>query len=146
MIKEAEPKTKIWRDAVDEFIDHQAERNKLRMEEAVKDYHAARLFMFILGGAAILLSIIIAVIITKGIVTPLNEAVSVANSLAAGDLTVHVEVKSKDETGQLMGAIANMVEKLKQVVGDVMGATDNVASGSQELSATAQQMSQGATE
>jgi len=39
-----------------------------------------------------------------------------------------------------------MVTKLGSIVGDVMAAANTVASGSQELSATAQQMSQGATE
>ena len=102
--------------------------------------------MLVLGFAAILSAIGIALFTTRGIVRPLNEAVGVANRLADGDLTVNVEVKSKDETGQLLEALCNMVEKLKQVVGEVKTASDNVASGSQELSATAQQMSQGATE
>ena len=39
-----------------------------------------------------------------------------------------------------------MIEKLRQIVGEVNAASDNVAAGSQELSSTAQQMSQGATE
>ena len=39
-----------------------------------------------------------------------------------------------------------MVRKLREVVTEVTSATRNVASGSQELSATAEQMSQGATE
>jgi len=143
---EASPKTQQWRDAVDKFMDHQAERNKMRFEEAVKDYHAARLFMFILGGVALLLGIATSLVITKGIVAPIKEAVEVANALAEGDLTIKVESKSKDETGQMMAAIGLMVEKLKHVVGDVMSAADNVSSGSQQLSSTAQQMSQGATE
>jgi len=102
--------------------------------------------MLVLGFAVILSAIVIALFTTRGIVRPLSEAVEIANSLAAGDLTVNVQVNSKDETGQLLEAIKNMVDKLKQVVGDVMSAADNVAAGSQELSATAQQLSQGATE
>jgi methyl-accepting chemotaxis protein len=105
------------------------------------------LFVLILSGSlAILIGIFVALFISRSIVRPLSEAVGVANSLADGDLTVNVDIRSKDETGQLMTAIKNMVEKLKLVVGEVMTASDNVASGSQELSSTAQQMSQGATE
>jgi len=102
--------------------------------------------MLVLGVLAILFAVATSLVITKGIVTPLNKAVEVANALAAGDLTVDVKVESKDETGQLMGAIKSMVDKLRLVVGEVLTASDNVASGSQELSSTAQQMSQGATE
>ena len=146
LIREGVPKINAWRELVNNLMDHQNERSKARYEEAKKDYENARLIMLTLGALSILFAVVVAVVLTKGIVTPLNEAVSIANSLAAGDLTITVESKSTDETGLMMAAIANMVEKLKQVVGDVMGAADNVASGSQELSATAQQLSQGATE
>ena len=146
MNKDARPAVRKWLNLLDELTAHNQERNKERHDQAVKAYESARSLMFVIGGVALLLAVIIAVFLTKGIVNPLATAVSVANSLAAGDLTVTVNVASKDETGQLMEAIRNMVEKLKQVVGDVMSASDNVASGSQQLSATAQQMSQGATE
>jgi methyl-accepting chemotaxis protein len=146
MNNEARPVVRKWLNLIDELTAYNQERNKQRHEQAVQAYESARSLMLIIGGVAILLAVIIAFFLTRGIVNPLTTAVSVANSLAAGDLTVAVTVTSKDETGQLMEAIRNMVEKLKQVVGDVIGAADNVAAGSQELSSTAQQMSQGATE
>jgi methyl-accepting chemotaxis protein len=146
MNADARPAVRKWLNLIDEMIAHNQERTKERHEEAVHAYESARSFMFGMGGSALLLAIIIAVSLTRSIVRPLSEAGTIANSLAAGDLTVTVEAKSKDETGQMMEAIKNMVEKLKHVVGDVMSAADNVASGSQQLSSTSQQMSQGATE
>ncbi|KAB0664696.1 HAMP domain-containing protein [Oryzomonas japonica] len=146
MMKEARPATRKWIGFLNDFSDYQKERTRIRHEEAVKTYETARMSILVIGGAAILFAVFVALFLTRGIVRPLTEAVGVANALAAGDLTVAVEVRSKDETGQLMEAIRNMVEKLKHVVGDVIAAADNVASGSQELSATAQQLSQGATE
>lgn len=95
---------------------------------------------------AFIIGIVAALLITRSIRKPVSEGVAVANALAEGDLTVSIEATSKDEIGQLMGSLKNMVDKLKVVVGEVMTASDNVASGSQQLSATAQQMSQGATE
>lgn len=144
--KEAAPAGRKLEEALGELSDHNKDRNKIRYDESSKAYQAARNTMIGLGAAALVIAIFTAIFLTRGIVLPISEAVKVANSLAAGDLTVNVEVKSKDETGQLMEAIRNMVEKLKHVVGDVIGAADNVAAGSQELSATAQQLSQGATE
>jgi methyl-accepting chemotaxis protein len=102
--------------------------------------------MLIMTVAALIIGLGIGIFVTRTITRPINEALSVANALAQGDLTISVVSDSKDETGQMMAAISQMVDKLKQVVGDVVGAADNVAAGSQELSATAQQMSQGATE
>ncbi len=101
-----------------------------------------------IGGVAIglILSILLGMIIARIITRPLKEAVRAANSLAEGDLTVTIEARGKDETGQLLAAMKNMVEKLTEVIAGVSNASDNVTSGSQELSSTAQQMSQGATE
>jgi methyl-accepting chemotaxis protein len=143
---EAAPLARKITTSIEELIQHNIERSKMRFEEAVKEYKSSRNTMFGLGAGALLIAIFTAFFLTRGIVRPLTEAVGIANRLAAGDLTVEVEVKSKDETGQLLEAIKNMVDKLRQVVGDVMSAADNVSSGSQELSSTAQQMSQGATE
>jgi methyl-accepting chemotaxis protein len=95
---------------------------------------------------AVVFGIFTAVFMTRGITRPIVKAVDVANQLSNGDLSVQIEVDSKDETGQLLAAMKNMVEKLRDIVGDVRTAADNVAAGSQEMSSTAEQMSQGATE
>ncbi|MDH4164101.1 MAG: methyl-accepting chemotaxis protein [Nitrospirota bacterium] len=84
--------------------------------------------------------------LSRSITRPLAEGVAISEKLAKGDLTFNIEVRSKDETGQLLGAMKTMVEKLQGVVSDVKTAADNVASGSDQLSAGAQQMSQGTTE
>jgi methyl-accepting chemotaxis protein len=144
--KEAAPAERVVSGHIEKLLEHNAERNAMRYEEAVASYTRARNTMLGLGVVTLLIAIFTAIFLTRSIVRPLNEAVSIANSLAQGDLTITVESKSKDETGVMMAALATMVDKLKQVVGDCMSASDNVASGSQELSATAQQLSQGATE
>jgi methyl-accepting chemotaxis protein len=82
----------------------------------------------------------------RSITRPLAEAVEVSNRLAAGDLTMNIDVKGKDETGQLLAAMQRMVVKLRGVVADVKNAAGNVASGSRQLSGGAEQMSQGTTE
>ena len=66
--------------------------------------------------------------------------------VAKGDLTSRMEVKSKDEIGEMTASLNEMIKSLNEVVGDVTTAANNVGSGSEEMSATAQQLSQGATE
>jgi methyl-accepting chemotaxis protein len=98
---------------------------------------------------AVLTVIGVAFIVMMGartITAPIIKAVGISDQLSKGDLTVEIETDSKDETGQLLGAMKRMVEKLRSIVADVQTAADNVASGSQELSASSEQMSQGATE
>ena len=92
------------------------------------------------------ISILLGVLLTRSITGPLKEAVNAANHQAEGDLTFNIVVDRKDETGQLLAAMKNMADKTRQIVGEVIAASQNVASGSEQLSSTAQQLSQGATE
>ncbi len=95
---------------------------------------------------ALILGLAIAFFISKAITAPIQEAVKVADRLAEGDLTVDITVDSKDETGQMLGAMKRMVEKIKGVVGEILSASENVAGGSQQMSSGSEEMSQGATE
>ena len=74
----------------------------------------------------------------------LKANASVADAIAAGDLTVTAKPQSDRDTLGL--ALAAMVAKLRAIVGETVAAARNVSSGSQELSASAEQLSQGSTE
>lgn len=100
----------------------------------------------IITAIGIALAMLLAWLITRAITRPLIKGVDVANKLAGGDLTLDVEVDGKDEVGQLMDAMKNMVGSLRDVVMDVKNVAGNVASGSQQMSSTSEEMSQGSTE
>ncbi|MFB9953273.1 MCP four helix bundle domain-containing protein, partial [Rhizobium puerariae] len=74
----------------------------------------------------------------------LRNTANIADQIANGDLTVSPKPLSDKDTLGL--ALESMVERLRGVVGDALAAADNVSSGSQELSASSEQLSQGATE
>ncbi|HXV21978.1 MAG TPA: methyl-accepting chemotaxis protein [Desulfuromonadales bacterium] len=74
------------------------------------------------------------------------KAADIAGKVAAGDLTVEIEVQEKDDAGQLVRSMKSMVEKLREVAAGVKVAADNVASGSQAMSTASEEMTQGATE
>jgi methyl-accepting chemotaxis protein len=131
---------------VDELLHHQETRTDKRYEDSKVSFENTSLITYILGGVAILLSILIAFLLTRSITRPLSDGVSVMNRLSEGDLTVNVEVRSRDEIGELLSAMKNMVMNLIEVVTQVGAAADNVSSGSEELSTSAQSLSQGATE
>ena len=94
----------------------------------------------------VVLGIVISFMFIRSITGPLNEALEVSKSLSQGDLEIDIDVKGADETGQLLLAMKNMLEKLKATVSEVKSAAENVAAGSQQLSSGSQQLSQGSTE
>ena len=60
--------------------------------------------LFYLTLAAIIIVLLLYFREFRGIVVPLRGAVSVARKVASGNLTSVIEVRSRDETGELMQA------------------------------------------
>ncbi len=71
--------------------------------------------------------------VTRSITRPLQEAVEIADSVAKGDLTRHIEVTSRDEVGQLLQALKGMNESLTNIVGEVHSNTDSITIASQQI-------------
>jgi len=107
--------------------------------------HAKMLLISVMG-LSLLLGAGSAIMMALSISRGLSRAVNLAGSVANGDLSQTIVVKSNDEIGDLVGSLNAMVEKLRQVVSEALTAAQNVSAGSQELSASAEQLSQGATE
>ena len=105
-----------------------------------------QLLIIILGVLSVGVGSITAVLISRSITLPLKKGLTVARELAAGNLSVNVIAWGRDELGQLLLAMKDMVEKLRGIVADVQAAANNVTGGSEQLSSGAQQMSQGTTE
>ncbi len=99
-----------------------------------------------IGAIGILLALVLGYVIAQMIARPLAAANRLVGAVAEGDLRNKVDVTSKDEVGQILIAINQMVDSLRKTVGSVEASSANVASGSEEMSSTAQQLSQGATE
>ena len=89
--------------------------------------------MLALGLAAIVAAIALAVVITRSITRPLHRAVSVAETVAGGDLTMHVGSSAQDETGQLLRALDAMGARLRDTVGQVRHGAESIALASSEI-------------
>lgn len=74
----------------------------------------------------------------------LEESAGIAREIAAGNLEVEVTPASAHD--QLGNALLGMVNKLREVIGQVKLSTDNVTAGTQAMSSSSEQMSQGASE
>ncbi|WP_432377478.1 methyl-accepting chemotaxis protein [Duganella sp. P38] len=82
---------------------------------------------------AALVAIGCAMYIAAAITNPINEAVRVAQTVASGDLTSRIEVQTREETGQLLGALKNMNDSLIRIVGQVRSGTDTIATASSQI-------------
>ena len=90
-----------------------------------------------LGGMVLglLLAGAVGVVLVRGIVRPLEQAVRIAGAVADGDLTQEIAVQAGDETGRLMRALDDMNEGLATIVGRVRAGTDTIATASGQIAA-----------
>ena len=90
---------------------------------------------------SLVLAVVLGLLLTRAIVRPLAQAVSGAEHLAAGDLTVAVDVSGKDETGLLLSAMALMRDQFSQIVQRVRSNAEGVSSASAEIAMGNQDLS-----
>ena len=81
-------------------------------------------------------------VMRRFVIHPLDEAVGAADRIAQGDLTVRIETRSGDETGQLLQALKDMNASLRNIVGEVRGTTNSISTAAQEIAAGNSDLSQ----
>jgi methyl-accepting chemotaxis protein len=101
--------------------------------EAAALYREKRLHILLLAAAACVLAIGFGRWITRSITRPLEEAVQVARTVAAGNLGSDITVRSQDEVGQLMQALKDMNASLRKIVSEVRSGTDAIAEAAGEI-------------
>jgi methyl-accepting chemotaxis protein len=105
-----------------------------------------RNLILILLIVAVIIAVGAAWLVTLSITKPIGVAVKAAEAMSEGDMTVRIDVDSKDETGMLLLAMQTMTSRLSQIISEVRGAADNLTSASGQVSATSQSLSQGSSE
>ncbi|PHN33428.1 chemotaxis protein [Pseudomonas sp. ICMP 561] len=88
---------------------------------------------------ALLVGVMASLLITRLIVHPLRSVIATAQRIAAGDLSGSIDVRRKDEIGQLMLAMQQMGAGLSGIVSGLQAGIDQLASSAHSLSAVTEQ-------
>ncbi|GAB7037026.1 MULTISPECIES: methyl-accepting chemotaxis protein [Catenuloplanes] len=87
-----------------------------------------------------------AYLVVQSVVPPLSRVRAALAAMAAGDLTVAANVRSRDEVGQMAKALEEAQEDIRTVVAAVTEAAHSVASSADRISTTSTTMSQSASD
>jgi methyl-accepting chemotaxis protein len=79
------------------------------------------------------LGVFIAVWLSRQIVNPLYRAVRLAEQVADGDLSQHIDVRGKDEIADLLRSLQAMQSNLAKLVSNVRQGSEGVATASSEI-------------
>jgi methyl-accepting chemotaxis protein len=139
---ENRPKFSALVAALDQCIAFQAKGSDAAYKTSQDHFASTRILVIGLLAAAVAIGTLLGWRLTRAITVPVGQAVQLAETVAAGDLSSHIEVTRRDEIGQLLGALMRMNGNLARIVGDVRKASDSIATGSTQIASGNADLSQ----
>jgi len=124
--------TKV-RALVDKMVDTNVQGGIHAYQKGTESYESSRTLIIGVLAISIFLGMVLAYVIARIVSRPLQDAVKVAQTVAAGDLTSDIQSNTTDETGLLLQALKEMNHSLLQVVTEVRQGTDEIAAATKEI-------------
>ena len=90
--------------------------------------------------AGLVVACVIALVLTRGITTPLRALLGIADQVAKGDLRGRIEPAGRDEIGALTRSVGTMQDNLRALIGQVRQDVDAVTQSSGELAHAADEL------
>jgi methyl-accepting chemotaxis protein len=123
---------------IKEAIDKHISQAYNEMEEGI---YNVIIVIAVVAVVALFIGILLIWLMSRSITRPLARAVEFSQDVADGKLIGQLQVSSKDETGQLSGALNNMVRNLHEIIEKIIKSTKHIFTSSEQLSSTSQSMS-----
>ncbi|MGF6488345.1 methyl-accepting chemotaxis protein [Pseudomonas frederiksbergensis] len=116
---------------------------KAASAKAGEHYSEAFIGIVTVAVMASLLTVLLAWLLTRSILTPLNRAVLAAETIAGGNLSKVIEVDGNDEPARLLGALSAMQTNLRKTIEQIAGSATQLGAAAEELSTVTQEASRG---
>lgn len=134
LLLDLRPKQVAYMERLDDLV-KVLEKQMVESGDSVnRTFDVARTTIALLLAAGCVIALAMAVWIIRSVTRPINEAVTIARGVAAGDLSMNFRADGTNETGLLLGALHDMKTRLAHIVGDVRGNAEGVASASAQIS------------
>jgi methyl-accepting chemotaxis protein len=117
----------------EELMKLQQSAAKADFEHSQSMYAVVRNMSILAILAGLALAAAVGVWVINSISKPITAAVRIAKNVAAGDLSQEIEVRSADETGQLLQALKDMNHSLSMTIGQVRQGTETISVASREI-------------
>ncbi|MFZ0964501.1 MAG: methyl-accepting chemotaxis protein [Terriglobia bacterium] len=129
-----------------EMMDDDRQARENDAQESAADARGA--VAFTMGAAAVcmILAVLMGVLLSRSISSPLREVTKFAELAAQGDFREKLQTTRRDEFGQMVTALRQMLDKLTHVIAEVRGGAHALSAAAAQVSATAQTLSHGTSE
>ncbi|MFC3461363.1 methyl-accepting chemotaxis protein [Massilia haematophila] len=138
MVREVRPVQKKWTEALDKLVALEDKQSAQSQQDAADAFVNARNFMVIMLVVAVVMGVVAAWIITRGLLKQLggepDYTTKIAGSIAHGDLAIAIDT-STAERGSLLAEMNEMRNSLVKIVGQVRRGTETIGTASREIAA-----------
>ena len=141
IIREIDPVVQKTLGELNRLIDFQTKADHEATEVAVATSNRLAATIYVVAVIVLVLALLVAWTVTRSITGPLDQAVKVARSVAAGDLTSQIDVSGRDEAAELLGALREMNGGLGRIVSQIRTGAESIAVGAGQVAAGNQQLS-----
>ncbi|WP_024695212.1 methyl-accepting chemotaxis protein [Pseudomonas syringae] len=93
--------------------------------------------------AVAVLTLILAILLIRSVISPTSEALAIAERIAAGDLSEDIHPSGRDEAGRLLVALEKMQVNLRNTISRISDSSTQLASASEEMTAVTETASKG---
>ena len=128
---------------LNDLADLFAKQVAIESQKSAAHYETSRSIVSLFIALAALATVGLAMLLTRSIVRPLNEALSAAESVAQGDLTRPIATHGNDEVSRLLRALATMQQNLRETLQAISGSATQLATAADELNAVTLDSTQG---
>ncbi|APP80729.1 methyl-accepting chemotaxis protein [Xanthomonas hortorum] len=117
--EKARPATIAWQDKIRELVTRQEGQSQQAYADAVASMNRGKLLIVSGGIAVVVISSLLAWLITRSLTQPLARATKAAEAIANGQLDNNVESDAKDETGRLLRGMQTQLQSLLTAQSDM---------------------------
>lgn len=126
------------------LIEYETKLNDNNFASSVATYRKVVTIFFSILAAAVIISVITSLAVTRAVLLPVHRMVTVIESMAGGDLTTRIDVRSSDEIGNMARHMNEFIDSLHETIRLFAANAMELASASTQLSDTSGQMAHGA--
>ena len=126
-----------------ELVELNKHNANLATEAARLVFMNSRVWVGVMIGVTTLITIGLALLLTRSIVLPLAQSLGVAEVVAGGDLTGDINISGKDEPARLLQALKSMQYNLRETIRQISESSSQLASASEELSCVTEDATRG---
>ncbi|WP_203880372.1 methyl-accepting chemotaxis protein [Planobispora takensis] len=131
---------------MDTLAEHERTASQTMAADAAAGYDQARISVAVLLTIGLLLSVVVALLISRTMVGTLRTLSAALVAMARGDLTQRAQVTSRDEIGQMAMAFNQAGEAIRQAIGAMAASADTLAASSGELAGVSDRIAASADE